>query len=40
MLAMTRAVMLNLEVILLDEPSMGLAPVLADEVFHITAHLR
>src|SRR3990167_1561005 len=28
MLAMARAVMLNPEVILLDEPSMGLAPIL------------
>ena len=33
MLAMARAVMLNPEVVLLDEPSMGLAPILVDEVF-------
>jgi branched-chain amino acid transport system ATP-binding protein len=30
MLAMARAVMLNPEVVLLDEPSMGLAPILVD----------
>jgi branched-chain amino acid transport system ATP-binding protein len=35
MLAMARAVMLNPDVILLDEPSMGLAPILVDEVFRI-----
>jgi branched-chain amino acid transport system ATP-binding protein len=33
MLAMARATMLNPEVVLLDEPSMGLAPILVDEVF-------
>jgi branched-chain amino acid transport system ATP-binding protein len=40
MLAMARAVMLNPEVILLDEPSMGLAPILVDEVFRIIARLK
>lgn len=40
MLAMARAVMLNPEVILLDEPSMGLAPLLVNEVFNIIAGLR
>ncbi len=40
MLAMARAVMLNPEVVLLDEPSMGLAPILVDEVFRIIARLR
>jgi branched-chain amino acid transport system ATP-binding protein len=40
MLAMARAVMLNPEVILLDEPSMGLAPILVDEVFKIIARLK
>ena len=40
MLAMARAVMLNPEVILLDEPSMGLAPILVEEVFHIIEHLK
>jgi branched-chain amino acid transport system ATP-binding protein len=40
MLAMARAVMLAPEVILLDEPSMGLAPILVDEVFKIIARLK
>lgn len=40
MLAMARAVMLSPEVILLDEPSMGLAPILVDEVFRIIARLK
>ena len=40
MLAMARAIMLNPEVILLDEPSMGLAPILVDEVFKIIANLK
>ena len=40
MLAMARAVMLAPEVILLDEPSMGLAPILVDEVFRIIARLK
>ncbi len=40
MLAMARAVMLNPEVVLLDEPSMGLAPILVDEVFKIISRLK
>jgi branched-chain amino acid transport system ATP-binding protein len=40
MLAMARAVMLNPEVVLLDEPSMGLAPILVDEVFRIITRLK
>lgn len=40
MLAMARAIMLNPEIILLDEPSMGLAPILVDEVFRIIARLK
>ena len=40
MLAMARAVMLNPEVVLLDEPSMGLAPILVDEVFKIIQRLK
>jgi branched-chain amino acid transport system ATP-binding protein len=40
MLAMARAVMLNPEVILLDEPSMGLAPILVEEVFRIIQNLK
>jgi branched-chain amino acid transport system ATP-binding protein len=40
MLAMARAVMLNPEVVLLDEPSMGLAPILVEEVFRIITRLK
>ena len=40
MLAMARAVMLNPEVVLLDEPSMGLAPILVAEVFRIITRLK
>ena len=40
MLAMARATMLNPEVILLDEPSMGLAPILVTEVFRIIERLK
>ena len=40
MLAMARALMLNPEVLLLDEPSMGLAPKLVEEVFTTIARLK
>ena len=40
MLAMARATMLNPDVVLLDEPSMGLAPILVNEVFRIIARLK
>ena len=40
MLAMARALMLNPDVLLLDEPSMGLAPKLVDEVFATISVLR
>ena len=40
MLAMARAIMLNPEVVLLDEPSMGLAPILVGEVFRIIERLK
>ncbi len=40
MLAMARAVMLAPEVVLLDEPSMGLAPILVEEVFRIIERLK
>jgi branched-chain amino acid transport system ATP-binding protein len=40
MLAMARAVMLNPAVFLLDEPSMGLAPILVEEVFNIIGRLK
>lgn len=40
MLAMGRALMLNPEVLLLDEPSMGLAPLLVEEVFRTIGRLK
>jgi len=40
MLAMARALMLRPELVLLDEPSMGLAPILVDEVFRIIERLK
>ncbi len=40
MLAMARALMLNPEVLLLDEPSMGLAPRLVEEIFHTIERLK
>ncbi len=40
MLAMARALMLSPKVLLLDEPSMGLAPRLVEEVFSIIARLK
>lgn len=40
MLAMARALMLNPTVLMLDEPSMGLAPRLVEEVFSIIGRLK
>jgi branched-chain amino acid transport system ATP-binding protein len=40
MLAMARALMLGPEMLLLDEPSMGLAPRLVEEVFATIARLK
>ena len=40
MLAMARALMLNPEVLLLDEPSMGLSPRLVEEIFVIIERLK
>jgi branched-chain amino acid transport system ATP-binding protein len=40
MLAMARALMLSPKVLLLDEPSMGLAPKLVEEVFATIARLK
>ena len=40
MLAIGRALMARPKVMLLDEPSLGLAPVLVDEIFEIVARLN
>jgi len=40
MLAVGRALVANPEVLLLDEPSLGLAPVIVDEMFRVLADLR
>lgn len=39
MLAMGRALMSNPEIILMDEPSMGLSPLLVTEIFEIIKHI-
>ena len=39
MLAVGRALMSNPDLVMLDEPSLGLAPILVREVFEIIAHL-
>ena len=40
MLAMGRALMARPKLILLDEPSMGLAPILVDQIFSIIGGLK
>lgn len=40
MLAMGRAMMCHPKLLMLDEPSMGLSPLLVDEVFHIIRDFR
>ena len=40
MLALGRALMAKPRVLMLDEPSLGLAPIIVREIFHIIAELR
>jgi len=40
MLALGRALMARPKVLMLDEPSLGLAPIIVREIFHIIASLR
>ena len=40
MLAMSRALMSHPKLLMLDEPSMGLAPILVDQVFDIIKELH
>lgn len=40
MLAMSRALMINPKLLMLDEPSMGLAPILVDQIFSIIKELH
>jgi len=40
MLAIGRAMMMNPQLLILDEPSLGLAPIVVDEVFRILNRLK
>jgi len=40
MLAMARALMSNPKIVLMDEPSMGLAPLLVNEIFNIIEEIK
>ena len=40
MLAMSRALMSRPKLLLLDEPSMGLSPIMVEKIFEVVAHVR
>ena len=40
MLAMGRSLMIDPQLLMLDEPSMGLAPILVDQIFEIIQNLN
>jgi len=40
MLALSRALMGNPKILLLDEPSLGLAPIIVEEIYKVLKHLR
>lgn len=40
MVAVGRAIMARPKLLMLDEPSMGLAPIVADEIFHVIENLN
>ncbi len=40
MLAIGRALMMNPKLLMLDEPSMGLAPIIVEQIFHIIKRLN
>ncbi|KAF2957069.1 ABC transporter ATP-binding protein [Marinitoga sp. 38H-ov] len=40
MLAVGRALMSNPEILMLDEPSLGLAPIIVDEIFNVLIQLK
>ena len=40
MLAIARGLMLNPDIIMLDEPSLGLAPIIVEEIFELLAKLK